>query len=302
MKSIITLFTTTLFVFAPMSAIASQPIKCAQLFLDSHIETKKADYVGVSLTYSPALIIDNKQQNFDYKVLVESYLPNQRRPVQQILRPFFDPITQLLEPYGKSYVHNPGLKAIYDNYGNRVDAEIIKKVITVEEKLPLPRQSTFFAKNVKTDQAYGFIRVFDGSIYNNGIRAQTDYLLPLEKILGSMNKSTTIVNEKRRQGADVFEIGKYFIQDHLDPVDAKSVKSDILHWLVGFLESRGSDELKKSYFFAHVASQTHQIAYRRFFGFEVVDKNLSQDLSPDESILMIKGDQLLKNLQQTLNR
>lgn len=280
----------------------AQTLQCKELFARSHNEAKKVDYTGVSLFYSPEILINGRPGQDEFTVLIEVSRPNAVNPSKQFVERYLDPVSGLPLPYGGTYSHKPGLQAIYESYGDRVDPEIVKTVIRVESQLPKCRQSTFLASSfdTKINKAYGFIRIFDGSIYNDGIRARVNSHLPLERILKEMNKSTDIVNEKKQQGAYVYEIGKYFIKDHLDATDTRHIKSDIINFLIYFLKSRSRVERNDSYYFAHVASATHRIAYQRFFGFEVVDKSKSQGLAEGEDILIIKGQTLLENIEKRL--
>ena len=116
-----------------------------------------------------------------------------------------------------------------------------------------------------------------------------------------MNKSTSLVSELRAQKKHVFEIGKYFISKDLDPSDSKLIKADIVRFVTDFLETKGYEELKDSYFLAHVASRVHRIAYERFFGFTVVPREKSQGLDANEDLLLIRGDQFLEKLHKLRN-
>jgi hypothetical protein len=277
------------------AAYGSQALECSQVFLGAEARAH-SDYQGIALTYAPSLLINGTIRHYPNHVIIETFPPGANLPRSQTVTRYYNP-TGLPSPFGREELHRLGLLTIYQNYGDLVDPAIIAKVIKVEESLSLDRQATFLARNSQTGKAAGFIRIFDGSIYFDGVRATTNFALPLEKILKSMNKSTTVVEEFRGQNKQVFEIGKYFISKDLDPTDSKFVKSDIFRFIIDYLETRGEDELKNSYFLAHVASRTHRIAYERFFGFEVAPREKSQGLDANEDLLFIRGDQFLQNLR-----
>lgn len=282
-------------------AATAQHLECAALFLNSVNSTSNLDYTGVSIHYAPALQFDGFIKEQTNKVLIETYKPQSRRPYRQLLTPYYNEATGLSMPYAKDIIHEAGLKAIYANYGTRVDAQVVKMVSLAEGKLSLDRLASFLIRNNSSGQVEGFIRIFDGSsFYDNGIRSYTNPELPLETILKSMNKQTNIVNIYRNKGYAVFEIGKYLIQGGLNPKKSKAMKSDIFEWVVDFLNTRGDNELQNSVYFVHVASRTHRIAYQRSFGFNLVSKDNSKNLADDESILEITGARLLDNLKKQI--
>ncbi len=290
-----------LFIISLSLANVAQALQCTQLFAVSQNRTLTSNYIGVSLNYSPALEINGQSKYFDNQVFIESFLPGQKIPFKQKLEYYVHPVYNIAMSFGKTILHEAGLKAIYKNYGPRVDPEIVQKVISIEASLPLNRQATFITGNKELNETYSFVRIFEGTSENNNTRRGISRsLLPLEIILQSMNKNTNAVTEIRKTGVAVFEVGKYFITDGLDLQKAKLIKSDMFRWLIEQLETRGAKELETSVYFAHVASQIHKIAYQRAFGFEVVDPAKSDGLAADESLLKINGAQLLKNLKLRL--
>ena len=246
-------------------------------------------------------MLDSGARSFPDHVWIEDYRLGSHRPHSQELRPYTNDILGV-NYFGQDYLHKVGLLAIYQNYGARVAVQTVNLVKLVEASLPLSRQALFMVNSrlgsLDTKDVKGLIRVFDGSIYDSGLRRVDNPALPLEKILSKQFKSTLAVNEKRNEGADVFEIGKYFLDDAMDPSDLRQVRQSVLLWLIDYLESRGTETLPKSYFFVHVASRTHLIAYQRFFGFQKVPAEMSKGLGEDEHILMISGEQLYKNLKK----
>lgn len=280
-----------------MSSIAfgSQALECTQIFSGAAVKAHQ-DYRGIVLTYSPVLLTNGTVRRFPDHVMIENFSPGAEAAKSYALTPYYH-FSGLSQPYGREQFHHLGLEAIYQNYGPLVDPKIIAKLIKVEQSLSLDRQSTFLARATGTEKAIGFIRIFDGSIHTVGVRSTTNHGLPLEKILKSMNKSTTLVDELRKQDQHVYEIGKYFISKDLNPNDSQLVKSDIGRFVTDYLETLGNEELAKTYFLAHVASRVHRIAYQRYFGFEVADREKSKNLDADEDLLFIRGDQLLQKLR-----
>jgi hypothetical protein len=117
-----------------------------------------------------------------------------------------------------------------------------------------------------------------------------------------MTKQTDIVSSYRSQNFAVFEIGKYMIEDNLGILKNKAIRSDIFHWLIDFLEMRGTAELEQSVYFVHVASEVHRRTYQRFFGFDLVAIEHSKNLAEHEHILFIPGKHLLFNLKERLKK
>ena len=296
-------FTSALFLlvstFLPLPDRA-QAMECTNVFLNKQEVIRGLSYLGVSLFYAPALQMGGMTQIRSNEVLIEVYKPMGKSATKHLLAPYHAPANGLMMPFGKNNLHELGLKAIYSSYGPAVDPLIIRKVISAEDQLSLDRQATFLTKNPDHGEAQSFLRVFDGSIYDNGIRSTTDFRLPLEIILKSMNKQVSIVDKMRTEGAAVFEIGKYFITSKLDGIEKMAIRRDILNWMIGFIEARGSLESSKSFYFCHVASRAHRIAYERNFGFKLVPDGATSGLAPDENILYISGSDLLSKLKKSL--
>jgi hypothetical protein len=276
-------------------AHGSQALECTQLFSSAEPKAHQK-YRGVVLTYSPALLINGTFRRFNDHVMIETFEPGAATVKSYALTPYIH-YSGIAQPYGREQLHQLGLEAIYQNYGHLVDPAIVSKVVKIEHGLTLDRQATFIARTTDTEKAIGFIRIFDGSIHPDGVRSITNHGLPLEKILKSMNKSTTLVSQLRNQNQHVYEIGKYFINKDLDANDSKLVKSDIGRFVTDYLVTLGHEELVKTYFLAHVASRVHRIAYERYFGFEVAARDRSQNLDANEDLLYIRGDILLQKLR-----
>jgi hypothetical protein len=280
-----------------VSITNAESITCKDLFHQPEMQVAKT--VGVSITYSPVLNINGQIRSFPDHFYLEVYRSGKSTPVSSRLLPYRSDALGSL-PVGRDGLQEVGLKAIYQNYGDRVPLEIIQAVKSVEAALPMSRQAAFIARNDVTSDLItsveGMIRVFDGSIYTDGVRAIDNPALPLEKILRKFNKSTDVVNQRRRLGFDVFEIGKYYLSERLKSENYDEVRKDILRWLLDYLDTRSEDMLSKSYFFAHVASRAHLRAYERFFGFRLEDRSKSQNLDASENILSIRGDELRSRL------
>ncbi len=279
----------------------SNGLKCTELF-KNEAEVSKVK-IGLSLTYSPVLKIDSADQSFDDYVFIETFKPGFANPVQQRLIPYTNGISGV-EAFGRDFLHEVGLQAIYQNYGSRVPIETIQLVQKVEKTLPLERQAVYLVKSnigsIDIHDVSGMMRIFDGSIYQNGVRKFANPALPLEKILKAQGKSTNIINEKREQGFDVFEVGKYFLAGGMSGKEFQMARQSILIWWVDYLESRGEETLSQCYFYAHVASRTHQIAYQRNFHFKTTSRLESQGLADNENILEIRGDILIARLRAAI--
>ncbi len=280
-------------------ASAGAPNSCSAIFAAS--KHKIGQTLAVSLYYAPPMVTRDGVIGMTGQVLVETYGLGYK-PRLQKLTPYQDVYRHIPRAFGKSQFHEAGLKAIYASYGDLVDSKTVNLVMKVESLLPLERQTSIIIREVGTKNSpifgsvFGFMRIFDGSIFKpttaSAGREFSNGTLPLERILSLTSKKTSIVESKRREGARVFEIGKYFLSDQMLPRDHQAVRRDILTWLNQFITDRGPADLSTSYYFAHVASRVHQLAYQRFFGFEVVPKDLSENLAPNENILIIRGDRL----------
>jgi hypothetical protein len=296
------LTTVALFLATGSSALASgdgaATVLCRRMFKDPQALEK---LYGVSLTYAPVAVLNNKPQSFPESVLIEDYAVKSHRLSGQKLISYTNEITGI-EPFGKNLLHDLGLKSIYDKYGPRVPEATVKAVMAVEAELPLNRQAIYKVKVAGdpdlSDFVMGFMRLFDGSLYQRGLRSLTSPWMPLERILKRQGKSTSAVEQKRQEGADVLEIGKYLLSEDLEAAELSAVRRSVLLWLVDQIESRGAENLKKTFYFVHTASAAHTVAYRRGFGFKIADRALSRGLEENENILMIEGDVLLAKLRE----
>ncbi len=283
-----------IFVIIGLSKANANTIACGTLFNDQINLNHQYRNIGVSLTYAPALMLDNQVKVYENYVFIETFKTGNKNPSKQLLTPYVHEPSGLPYPYGKELLHNSGLNEFYMGFAMNFEPEILNNVKKAENKLPLNRIATFMNFNPERQEAQGFMRIFDGSIYESGSRKWSKYLTPLEIELSAQSKNTEILNQKRKEGFDVFEIGKYFIKKNLDPKETALIKTDIFHWLTDYLESRGLESLKKSYFFAHVSSLALQRNYKTYFKFDVVDPAYSTGLTDNESILLVRGDVLLQ--------
>lgn len=215
----------------------------------------------------------------------------------------------------KEHFHNIGLDAIYQNYGDLVNESLVNTVIRVEKQLPQDRQETYVitdkvglnlfygGKRLESENVKGFIRVFDGTDYRyqNITRTKSQFALPLERILLMTGKQTRIVQAKRDEGFQVHEIGKYFIRKSLESQGSLDARRGILLWLRSYILSRGQSRPHESYFFVHVASKVHRIAYERNFGLKPVPKEETFGLDKEEDILIIRGDELLHRINKIIS-
>ena len=296
---------TAIFLIVMLIAVAKlnagESMRCHSLF---QIDAIRAGLIsGVSLTYDPVLIIGDSARRFSDHVFVETYLLGSDIPASQLLRPYTN-YAGLPEVYGSKKLHQAGLLAIYQNYGPRVPLETVKMVKQVETSLPLERVSTFLVSTNYMEGASavkGFMRLFDGT---NGKDENWTYKmpLPLERILTAQGKSTTVIDQKRAEGNEVIEIGKYFISETLEPTEMKLVKKSILLWLLDAVKSREAKNFNRTFYFAHVASRAHLISYQRYWGFKLADRVLSSGLDTDENILMIRADELVLQLEKLIEK
>jgi hypothetical protein len=204
----------------------------------------------------------------------------------------------------KPIFHDPGLQAIYQNYGERVKPEVVRLVVKIERSLPISRQATYLVNGLGNGTTLGeapilgFMRIFDGSSRTAG--GGTGSALPLERILVASGKSTQAVAESRDRGFDVLEIGKYYLNSDLNAADTQTVRKSVLRWLRNRIRNHETKSLQKTYYFTHVVSRVHQIAYQRTYGFKPVDRDLSKNLSEEENILFVRADDLLEKLNRLL--
>lgn len=258
----------------------------------------------IGLDYTPVVETVSGIQSFPDYVLIEAEALSGARSVRSVIVPYIDPVTGITAPYGRALFHEVGPRAIYQNYGPRVPKYLVDAVSKIEGSLTLDRQSTLLIKDenqgAEISSVDGFIRIFDSSVYTSGIRAITKLRLPLELILAKFGKSTSVVDQARTDGLAVFEVGKYFMNPMLSGTQMRIVRNHMMRWMIRFLETRGTAELEKSIYFAHVASRAHLIAYRRGFRFKPVPKEQTTRLDPDEQILQICGTEFLAVLKARL--
>lgn len=314
--------TTLICLFSIHQSMGSTSYSCKALYTNSIQAIKKvpeyegkkrynpyragtSSHIGVSVRYSPSAQLRNQ-------VVVDLVKPENFQ--QTGSRTFYYRVPYLNSPinFGKYYFHEVGLLAIYQNYGDLVDPKIVKTVIQAEKKLPLERQESYliadrsmyisFAGGQKFNQEMvkGFVRVFNGSDYrsNTNRELKSDAGLPLERILSMSGKSTRIVEKMRSDRFHVYEIGKYFVRKSLSSQETTETKRGILIWLKDYIESSSDGSPYESYYFAHVASKIHRIAYERYFGLKPVSKEYSQGLDKDEDIMIIRGDELIQRIDR----
>ena len=156
-------------VFSSTSAKAQD---CGALF------KPEKKWSSIALDYAPTLDLPQGPQTFPNSVLIEVEDVLSGDLLRQYLFPYIDPISHLMYPFGKNLFHEVGLKAIYQNYGSRVDSKIIEIVRDVESTLTLDRQSTLLVTDVNrgngADAVGGFVRIVDGSITHLGFKRPRD--------------------------------------------------------------------------------------------------------------------------------
>lgn len=269
------------------------------------------DLQSLSLTYAPSIQTQQGgQQSFPNHVLFEAFHSGERKPWTQQLVPYFNPSTGLLLPFAKDFFHEQGLGVFYRRFERNFGAELKQSVSKAEARLSLDRLAVVTVTNKKLKRRRGFIRIFNGSRYSSGVRAETRYRLPLELEMAASNKKTSAVDFFRDQGMDVFEIGK-FVLDQPTPEElrlrpelafstqeAAAVRRDLFLWMINYLEVFNPQELKNSYYFAHVSSVELMKHYRRTFHLQVIDRGLSQGLAEHENLMGISGDRLLSRLKE----
>ena len=146
--------------FAVILLLSSFPAwahECSRLF-----ESEKR-WQSVSLDCAPVFEMSGEIRSFPDHVLLEVERLKGSSTRRQLLLPYIDPVTHLSTPYGRALFHEVGLKAIYQNYGTRVDAQIVKVVGAVEGELTLDRQSTMLVRDENRgytiEAVEGFLRI-----------------------------------------------------------------------------------------------------------------------------------------------
>ncbi len=266
---------------------------------------------ATSLTYAPSLLTtDEKVQSFPNHVLVEVFASGARVPKMQNITPYYDEANGLTLPFGKTVLHEFGLDLFYERFAKNFGSDLRRSVSKAEGRLTLDRQALVTVTNQKLKRRRGFIRIFNGSIYSTGLRATTSLRLPLETELRMAGKTTSAVDELRRKGFDVHEIGKYVLDEptaeelarnpevSFSAAEAALVKRDLYLWMMNYLETFTPAEREKSFYFAHVSSNNLMIHYKRTFHLQPVARELSQGLGQNENLMSIRGDQLYLRLNE----
>ncbi len=282
---------------------------CRSLFSPSDSTPEVSHITVTSLAYSP--VVETRNGQFIYqpdKVLLQGYQVKSKTSYFQKMIPFFDPVTLIRMPF-IHFLHQQGLKGIYQVYEKILTPELHDAIKSIEESLARNRQMLVIIKEgdflldlAEPNKVLGFFRVFDGTIYHNGPRAESNHKAPLELILASQGKSTKALDQMRAKDFSVFEVGKYFLNSNLSAEMTVATKWEIRKWLFDTLSEYSETDLKNTFYFAHVVSDVNQRRYHMDYGFEPVSRELSLGLDPQENILMVNGLDLYHKLKSQIER
>jgi hypothetical protein len=292
-------------IFSNQIIYGASDLKCEYLNLGFISDT--SEFVISAIAYSPVVEFpDGGYRHLPHHLFLQNYKLNVSKPFFQVLLPYYDPITFLKFPFFH-FIHEQGLRAVYQAYGMKLTEKLKETIITTEKSLARNRQMLVLIKKgqsefdlISTDKIMGFLRIFDGSIYNEGPRKDSNYRTHLEVLLDLQGKQTTIVDSMRTKGYTVFEIGKFYINDHLKGPQLNAVRRELRKWLFDILNEYSIEDLEQMVFFAHTASSTSQRLYQMDYGFQAVDHSYSQGLDKNENILMISGFALFQNLKEKI--
>ncbi|MBN8536662.1 MAG: hypothetical protein J0M15_06390 [Deltaproteobacteria bacterium] len=141
-----------------------------------------------------------------------------------------------------------GQNATHKGYGDAADSrelEITKKLDEKwMEKYSVEGRMSYALLNIRTPNGLrrAHLRVIDGSgngLSQNKGNSTPDYFVPAEHILDYRGVQTPILDEFRRQGYRIFEVGKYFIDGDLSPRDYAAAKVELWKWFYKYFLDEG---------------------------------------------------------------
>jgi hypothetical protein len=141
-----------------------------------------------------------------------------------------------------------GQIATHRGYGDAADSrelEITKKLDEKwMEKYSDEGRMSYVLLSIRTPNGIrrAHLRVIDGSgngLSDNRGSSTPDYFVPAEHILDHRGVQTPVLDEFRRQGYRVFEVGKYFIDGDLSPRDYAAAKVELWKWFYKYFLDDG---------------------------------------------------------------
>lgn len=202
-----------------------------------------------------------------------------------------------------------GLQRLFDHYRRTMSEKAaetlgVQSIVQTVFNSRTGVMSIWSEPNNKGD-LIGFLRVFDGTEYKRLRQNPASWkeyygpILPVEFSFQQRGITTSFFQKLRKEDRHIFEIGKFFIEEDLNPTNKKTVRKTLLRFLKEFYLNPDYLLFKdKVTFVIHVGSEVHQKAYQRAYGAKVLkDPDLERQLKPDEALLVVD----LKTLSEKLS-
>ena len=205
------------------------------------------------------------------------------------------------------------LSFLYRGYGTRlteVEKQFVKNVDyqSVIAMADLQRAGYIVIRSSQNIAAMA--RVYDGTDHSHqtqssyyGSHLHSNPSLPSESILKEKNIKTEVFSDLRKNGFQIFELGKYFIGEDNSPIEKLQIKKSIFNWVLRNYLFGDDAALAKIRFVIDVSNPVHERAYRSLYGAKSLDENLfDPPLKSPDFIMLVDGATLKSHLEHELAR
>ena len=301
-------------------SFASGELLCASVF-SSYIET---NLVLEGVVYSPIHRHENKRWNVDRELQHHRVDLATGETIQRSSRladlqndDFFGflPSPKFMETADLYQGFASGLNAFAQGAGRRVTPEESAAILANDKALFerfinsqrlgyafVNKAYDPYAASTQTQTPHSaFIRVYDGTDYSrfnipgiSGAKLNSSPELPTEISMNRQNIKTDFFESYRRQGYQVFQIGKYVLSTELKPAEKKAARNEIFKWLLENYLDPAKMLSEKVVFVINVDSLPHEKTYRKFFGTTVVDPNRFDPPIPAPNAILVVEQKILR--------
>ena len=323
----------TLFLSISNTVLAVEQNFCSKIFM-SHNDTNLS---FSSAVYSPVLKIQGRAQPANNQILVQDtsgpisdfkIIENLKYPKTYSYEDFLnmdigfvvtaESVNAVEETFRLRYNYSWGLEAFSQGFSRRT---------TSEEKASIQKSDQDFFNHYidshrlgyalispqgrkNTEPFSAFIRVYDGTDYARfGIQSKVKnsskykYLLPTEIMFEKNNIKTDLFESYRKQGYQLFQIGKYVLDESLSSTEKKESRNAIFKWLLRNYLDPEKTLNGKVMFVINVDSAAHERTYRNAFGTVKVNPEMfNPPIQEPNSILVVDLQTLRSHLQKLIEK
>ncbi len=290
--------------------------KCASLLVSQY----ESDLYFGGAIYSPIMMFNGQPRIANWRFLDFFANPATGQDhrvlrTEQRLDPNSDigflPTPAELQSAQLSYQFSTGLSAFVEGFSRRGSLEEMQQMkkndqAMVNHFLGSQRLGYSFTTESSDPGAKfsSFIRIFDGSDYSalgfsDGPKVQSSFLLPTEISFLKAGVKTDFFNNFRKQGFQIFQIGKYVLKKEMTPRQRAHARRKHMNWILENYLDPATTLSDKVIYIINVDSLAHEETYNKEFGTQRADPELfDPPIAPPEAVLYVDQQTLRRHLEK----